>query len=541
MYDKILLVYEPHIPKPNVRDSSTPRTGEGALPEPLVPPSGLGDMVIGSVCGEESAGLDADKLRILDGSLALAREIVAKYPQVNKDGELNYYFTGSLAAMLLARAETIEVLATEKIPTITAVHTISVPESVRVKIGAMARPIGDLDFAYTTQNGCAAGAEWLLFDANAYFSDSAKSAIKSLKPDSSLGCDATRIIAIDGQVLYITEPLAMLATYKAMHLVEGFAGYPNKGKLTDDFIALADGLSELYGREVVVRAMSEHVIGRPRSTLPLNHPEFQGCRTFFEEAIAIDKNAGYLQGLRISPERHIGVLGVLKRFKDPKTKERIISFINEHSKDFDNWEVDVRDPRNIDVIAKYILENLDLLKKHFNQPEYLGLYSGIFDQTEESINIWLEDNPSALREVERMMPLGSATVKSPGRNSYYDVLTVINEDHYARDLNVIGKLMETFPNKSGSVGSETYALLVGAFNTNDPQTREQLFAGLSIACQSSFDRLEELISELEKCTRYRYFDNDTLSFREISDERRPEMIYRPEMIQKCFERFGVFV
>ena len=50
------------------------------------------------------------KEKILSGALSFAREVIQQYPQLNENNQLNYYFSGSLAPMLLLKTNEFEPL-----------------------------------------------------------------------------------------------------------------------------------------------------------------------------------------------------------------------------------------------------------------------------------------------------------------------------------------------------------------------------------------------------------------------------------------------
>jgi len=85
----------------------------------------------------------------LEGANQLAEVITNEYPQINKQGLLNYYFAGSLAPMLLAKAEKIEQIITTHIPSIRIDTEIILPEKSKKYLQKVARPMADIDYIQT--------------------------------------------------------------------------------------------------------------------------------------------------------------------------------------------------------------------------------------------------------------------------------------------------------------------------------------------------------------------------------------------------------
>ncbi len=65
---------------------------------------------------------------------------------IETEPKMNYYISGSLASMLLSRAERFSEMDETQIPTLAETRTRKIPESARKTLAFFARQIGDLDY-----------------------------------------------------------------------------------------------------------------------------------------------------------------------------------------------------------------------------------------------------------------------------------------------------------------------------------------------------------------------------------------------------------
>jgi len=251
---------------------------------------------------------------LIESAIAFTNHLINNYPQVNEDGELNYYLCGSLAVMLLSQADSMRLNNTGE--------EVVLPECFKTKLSIFARQIGDLDYvrteaynkALTEANECWRDKEKykslrsrILLKGGggpkiADLSDLAKKIIINADklcgimcdPLTTFGDDKIVIINLVGIDLFIAEP-KQLFSYKVLHLIESFNNKPEKFKR--DFKILYDSMLELYSEEELVdsaynilKSLNKEKIRGGLNKLCQN-PEFNSSiKPFFDKLISYDKS-----------------------------------------------------------------------------------------------------------------------------------------------------------------------------------------------------------------------------------------------------------
>jgi hypothetical protein len=454
---------------------------------------------------QDTPEIGGEQAALLEGVAAYASAIVAKYPQLNESGELNYYFAGSVAAMLLAQTDRVEILNPNKVPNIEIADRVEIPLAASAILKTIARKIGDVDIALTPEfeeQTIAATPDYdpdnpepynqsmrnhILYGIDVETPEVARNA-GGMKSDTSTGHHAARII-VHGQEFYVPDPKVMF-DFKVVHLVEDFELYKDKHKLVNDFSVLLQGLSMLYPREELVKRAHDHLITSPNEVLPYHHPEVSATiQTFFDEIIASDENAPYLANLQIRPERSIGVLSILRNYQTPETKLAIVDFINKNRQHIDQWQVSTNNASNIRTIAGHIREHPQA------HQEMLEDYGVNVDEIED----WFKTNPWAITPAAEKLPADTVFVQDPARSDYLTILSKLDEPHISEELAVLNKLMAA-PSRYPDLpaGIEIKPILESNV-AQTPATRRALFAGLDAALEHlGLDEVENFLYELRR-------------------------------------------
>jgi hypothetical protein len=470
----------------------------------------LGTVAAAEATGDQldNSGLSAEQQAILSGAVEMAQTITAKYPQVNEDGQLNYYFAGSLAAMLLAQTDRIVPLRKDALPAIAPEAPISVSAEASATLQRIARKVGDVDIAVLPEyeeKAYASMPRWeddpagyeearnktVLFGIHVDLSEGASGAVGSTRGDVAAGKEPARI-NVHGQELYITDPERMLA-WKAVHLTADFVSYKHKGKLVNDFAILADGLSQVYPREELVRSVHDTLIDDPNLVLPTYHKSLNAtCRAFFEEVCAADQNATYLGHIERGSERSLGVLSILNKYQTPAAKEAIVSFVNQHREQLNGLKISPYDAENHQLIAAHMRQNPEKYKS------ILQSTRGNLDSAEE----WLGNNPWAIK-YGNDLPDQTGLIKNPVSPNYYlTMLANLDESNITQELTVLAGLVDLSARESNlPPGLELQRVFESAIVTT-PATRKALFEGLDAALkQLDPEQMEKLMRSLWSTAR----------------------------------------
>lgn len=175
---------------------------------------------------------------------------------IETETRMNYYLSGSLASMLLSRAERFTEMDETQIPALAEARTREIPESARKILASFARQIGDLDYVPTDHykanpTRLKKGGGGPSFDE---VPEEGRKVLKRGENQIKVMCDpveaygARRIarVNIEGQDYYVARPDTILA-YKVLHLLQSYEQKPEK--FNTDFGKLLGALREMYSEE----------------------------------------------------------------------------------------------------------------------------------------------------------------------------------------------------------------------------------------------------------------------------------------------------
>lgn len=423
---------------------------------------------------------------LLDGAANLACEIVNKFPQVNVDGRLNYYLSGSLATMLLLKTANMTILDESQIPGVAYAEEKDCADLSKSPLKRFARQIGDIDFVPLN--------EWRIGEqrlkkgmASVITSELPESALMVLKDSNRAGVMSDPLetytphrvarLRIYDQDIFIAEPRVMLA-YKVVHLCQTFDQADKSDKFVGDFESIFMGLSDLYSLDVLVSTTHEALMMyepySPNNTfLPYYNPAASDMmHTFFQAVLKQDPDIGYVEQLGDLQERWIGILKIIHKFDSPEAKDKIISFIQRNQGEIDKWMINASSPINLDLVAEAIMGNGELMKNFcqitLSEPT-----------SHEDVVQLLETNSWAMYDYGSFVSDQSKIILRPERSEILDVLIFLDEAHLDIEIEYIEKLT-----KLGIDLSHLQLILEKSKNLSTEQ-REEFFKQLISAGQQS--------------------------------------------------------
>lgn len=177
-----------------------------------------------------------------------------------KEQRINYYLSGSLAVMLLSRAERFTAIEDNQIPAIVDEYTQDLPVSTRNILTSFARQIGDLDYVpmdhhKANPNRLKKGGGGPSFDE---IPEEGRKALIQGENQIKLMCDPVEAygpkrvahIQVDGREYLIARPDTIFA-YKVLHLLQSYDKKPDK--FNADFHKLFSALKEIYSEEELMQ------------------------------------------------------------------------------------------------------------------------------------------------------------------------------------------------------------------------------------------------------------------------------------------------
>ena len=175
---------------------------------------------------------------------------------IETEPRMNYYLSGSLASMLLSRAERFTEMDETQIPALTDSRTREIPESARKFLASFARQIGDLDYVpadhyKANPTRLKKGGGGPSFDE---VPEEGRKVLKRGENQIKVMCDPVEAygprrvarVNVEGQDYYVARPDTILA-YKVLHLLQSYEQKPEK--FNSDFRKLLGALREMYSDE----------------------------------------------------------------------------------------------------------------------------------------------------------------------------------------------------------------------------------------------------------------------------------------------------
>lgn len=465
---------------------------------------------------------------------AFTSEVIDKYPQVSKEGKLNYYLSGSLGIMLLLKSGKFEVLDKSRIPEIVPIAEKEISPEAITQFEGFVRKIGDLDFV-PLENWKKSEERMRKGSGGpkiAELSETAKKALKISENQIAVMCDPLETVTphrvarvkVNDKDIYIPEPRMMLA-YKIVHLGQTFENTNKTDKFVKDLHTMLKGMEAIYPHEELLRTAHETIFAYspnlPNNTfIPYHNQKFNGeLRRFYNEVLAQDIDAPYLDQLQFGKERSIGVLKVLHHFQSSGAKQIIIDFFNQHRELIDKWSVNSTSSHNREVITDFLFSRQDLID------DFKTCIQG--EATRDTINEALESHPWAFNKYGNQMPDKISLEMRPITTTTMDILTKIDEKNIERELQDVGELL-----KFGMDDFRLKEMLDSKF-VSDENTRLRLLDGcVSARAKLQDQEFEKFIEELDILDPFYY----NYELGRLAYLKKRECLKR---VASIFEKYGV--
>ncbi|MBW2967824.1 hypothetical protein KY362_05040 [Candidatus Woesearchaeota archaeon] len=243
-----------------------------------------------------------------EAAVEFARYVSSKYPQ--REGDIPYYaFAGSLGVMLLANADSLQLLDITVPLQLAVMRTIDDLAETKERLAPFTRQIGDMDFVRTTfeEKRWAALEVLRNTDRDEYtrqfdtllskggggpsldeLPELAKQIIRPVKGQIMVVCDPVPVkgeplfaaVDIGGDRYLISDPREMLA-YKVVHMLESFSRKPEA--MTDDFSTLYGALQTIFPKEEIVAHTYGLLVRYSRSRGGFEDPDPRKVHNYFEQ------------------------------------------------------------------------------------------------------------------------------------------------------------------------------------------------------------------------------------------------------------------
>lgn len=212
---------------------------------------------------------------------------------------MNYYLSGSLATMLISRAEHFTEIDESHMPGVKEGQTRDIPENARHILATFARPVGDLDYVPSdfysgkkahVQNsyGKVSSEEYqqmrtkyLWKGGGPKFEEIPDEARKCLKrgetqlsimvdPVESYGARRVAKVVVAGKEYFVARPDTIFA-YKVLHLLQGYEQKPEK--FNADFGKLLSAMKEMYSEDELLQITTQ-ILSDYENAMEASHRRF---------------------------------------------------------------------------------------------------------------------------------------------------------------------------------------------------------------------------------------------------------------------------
>lgn len=205
---------------------------------------------------------------LLVGAEVFAYYVTEKWPQINEAGEINYYFAGSLAVMLLAQTDSMTLLDPQYFPKISPLQIINMPTQVKARLTTFARKIGDLDYIKSPnydkyqkrlkKGGGGPSIKELPKLARSILEIKEGHVMVMCDPVESYLPHKVVEIKVVNRVYFIAEP-KLIFGYKILNILQSFDKKP--AKFIRDFEILLEALLMIYPEQDLVKTTYEVLAG----------------------------------------------------------------------------------------------------------------------------------------------------------------------------------------------------------------------------------------------------------------------------------------
>lgn len=206
--------------------------------------------------------------KLLESAVKFSEYLTNRWPQTEdskgSEPKINYYLSGSLASMLLSRAESFSEMDETRIPALVETKTRKIPDSGRKMLASFARQIGDVDYvpADHYKNNPSRLKKGGGGPSFAEIPEEGRVLLKQVDGQVKVMCDPVESygskkiskIEVGGKDYFIARPDTLLA-YKVLHLLQSYEQKPEK--FNADFTKLFDALKEIYSEEELTQSAQQ--------------------------------------------------------------------------------------------------------------------------------------------------------------------------------------------------------------------------------------------------------------------------------------------
>lgn len=417
-------------------------------------------------------------------AVRFAEELTRQVPQV-VTGELRYALAGSLAVALLSQVDSFTTSKAADIENPTKITAHEMTDAARRALASIVRPIGDLDYVDTAPSGGRALGKGgkLSFQS---FSEQARGIFKGSSSDASIMSDPlshelnqeVACVYVNGVPVYVVSPSSMLS-WKTQHIIEKLHGSECNPKYEGDWIALFEANRSLHTYERVLAEAAEVVhasafTARGGAILPLYGIHISGAlRDFLRDIIEASPSAALARKTGAPEHRLLAVVSVLDRLPQGEPRSQVAQMIARNPELVDPMEVDTRDPKNVEALARHLR----------TQPEVLSRFASQME--ERSLEAIVTTHPYLFAQHGKGV---DSFTRKPSRSLFLDVLARVSSNALEGDLSLIAAVkdderalrsVDVLLNGEAMTDVPTRMAVINGIVAARPEERKKLVGSLS--------------------------------------------------------------
>jgi hypothetical protein len=444
------------------------------------------------------AMLSAEKSSIASGVEDVVRTVTDHDPQVNAAGNLRYYFGGSTATNLIARAGRFTELSSEDLPKIVPVREVDLHPDAQDSLTHFIRKIKDVDHVYLEPGASRQDPHRLLYDD---FPSTSWRAFKEPESGEEIrtdffahkpGVGDVVSVSLGDRDVFVSHPASSLS-WKTVYSLDTFSDTSNFSitKSRGDFEHLLDAALTMRTRTQLVHstrtALDSFNYGGVNPYVPYDHAAYRGpMRTFVDDVLKTFPEWRYLEGLQVARERSIDFTRIMQPLHDSE-KGAVIDFANRNPNLFDIKEVNRYSQTNMLAVAD------EVINKH---PQELAILARKFDvSSTDSVAFALGHNDPVFFRVATQMPKSKLEWRQV-RSRAMQVLSTLNPGYARNELLQMQKLLDN------GMSMDQLEYVFNSKFGKDPAARAYLFHRLEPASRNLRGvELQALVHDVNVATR----------------------------------------
>ena len=431
--------------------------------------SQIGRRVLGESSGNEF--LSAEARDLTKSSQDIARMLSKEQPQLDANGQLRYYFAGSLSMNLIASAGEFTELSGKRV--------FLNPEA-KSMAADFVRKMHDVDLVVT-------GAK-TEFPATALkFSEQSPSVLSAFKKPPSVdrmpvdlfearpGLDRVVKVNIGDQEVFVTHPISMTGN-KLGFALSNFE-YGELPKLKGDFEKLIGVAKTLGSREEILQTAQAALDGsEPRTMNSLRaqiyDPNYTGpLRDFVDDLVAQHPENKWLQNVNLTDTHSLATLRLLGKMGSDADKTALVDFMNKHGDLIDKFGVNEYTESNRQLLAREVVAKDPEMIKELNLPADADL---------KQISDRLLDYSWVMDRAVKAFPNPGQLELAAKENQLLDILNSIDPKRVPQELESLEHLLP-------EINSYELKTILASPQAANPAFRVQLFDALKEAADNYGD------------------------------------------------------